>query len=89
MSTLSDKTKSGDFDAPNTKDDMDDLETWEYGDEIKGTFAKSHKGFERYRRDIEKAYGNEDDYDSNVVYINTFSTDSIDRTINKQLKKFK
>ncbi len=81
--TLSDKTLSGDFDAPNTKDDMDALESWEYGDEIKGTFAKSHKGFRRYREDINRAYGNEDDYNSNVIYINTM------KPIGEQLKKFK
>lgn len=71
MSTLSNKTTSGDFDWPNTREDMDALDTWEYGDELYGTFAKNQAGYKRYRRDIERAYGREKDYDSNVIYINT------------------
>ena len=81
---LSDKTISGDFsDAPNTTDDMEALETWEYGDEIKGSFAKSIGAFKRWRDDVERAYGNESDYDSNVLYIDT------KRPIGKQLDKLK
>jgi hypothetical protein len=83
MGTLSEKTKSGNFDYPNTKDDMEALDTWKYGVKLYGTFAKSCPGEKRYRRDIERAYGNEDDYDSNVVYINTFKGNLKD-----QLDKF-
>lgn len=84
MGTLSDKTVSGDFTTPNTTDDMDALETWEYGDKIEGSFAKSIGAFRRWREDIERAFGNESDYDSNVKYINLFRD-----TIGDQLKKLK
>jgi len=91
--TLSQKTKgtydssterwtgSG-FNNPNTTDDMIALDTWQFGTKLYGSFAQSLEGYKRYRDDINKAYGNEKDYDSNVIYVDTF------KPIGPQLKKF-
>jgi len=82
--TLSNKTKSGDFDWPTTTEDYENMEKWVYGDKLLGAFAKSNAGWKRYRQDIEKAYGNEDSYyDGNVLYVDTF------KEIAPQLKKLK
>lgn len=79
---LSDKTKSGNIEFPNTNDDMLEMELWGPGDEEpRGTFAKSIGAWRRYRNDLNKARGNEKDYEKNTVYIFT------DRPIGPQLKK--
>jgi hypothetical protein len=82
--TLSNKTKSGDITAPNTTTDVENVAKWKYGDELYGTFAQSLAHWRRYRQDIERAYGNENDYyDGNVIYVDTF------KAIGEQLKKLK
>ena len=82
-STLSNKTKSQDFDWPTTTEDHGNMEKWVYGDELLGAFAKSNDGWKRYREDIERAYGNESEYYKNIIYIDVF------KPINEQLKKLK
>ena len=83
MDTLSNKTKSGDFEFPTTTEDMEALDTWKPGNTIGGTFAKSLKADKAYRDDINKAYGREKDYYSNVLYVDTM------RPIGQQLKDLK
>jgi len=80
---LSNKTKSGDFTVPNTKDDMEAMEKWQHGDKLYGTFAKSLSAQKRYRDDINKAWGKENAYKKNTIYINTM------KPIGDQLKKYK
>ena len=79
---LSDKTKSGDFEWPNTTTDMELLEEWKHGQKIYGTFALAHKGFREYREDINKAWGKENNYKKNTVYVNTL------KALGPQLKKY-
>lgn len=82
--TLSQKTKAQSGTVPTTTTDHTNLETWEYGDDIKGSFVKSLDAWMRYVQDIERAYGNEDDYyNGNIIYIDTF------KPLGDQLKKFK
>lgn len=82
--TLSQKTSSGEgFNNPNTTDDIEALNMWQFGTKLYGSFALSLEGDKRYRNDINKAYGNENDYYSNVLYVDTF------KPIGPQLKKFK
>ena len=80
---LSDKTKNGNIEVPNTTDDQEDLATWKHGQEVKGTFAKMHGGFSRYRDDINRAWGKENEYKNNTVYINTM------KLVSEELKKYK
>lgn len=77
MDTLSDRTKSTptDDEIPTTDEDMENLFKWEYGDTVRGTHAKSHKGMLEYRRDIIKARNKV----YRPVYINTLSTESLTR----------
>lgn len=69
---LSEKTKS-DFNATDvntTKDDMSALFKWKHGEKIYGTHAKSNNAMRIYRRDINKAYGKQNQYKD--VYVDTF-----------------
>jgi hypothetical protein len=52
-----------------TSDDMKSLFTWKYGEEIYGTHAKSHVGMNNYIKDINAAYGKQNDY--KPYYIDT------------------
>lgn len=82
--TLSDETKSGNIDVPSTTDDMERLAEWEYGDELYGTFSQSLDGWNRYIEDMIKAQGAEDDYyNGNVIYVNTF------KKVSEELDKLK
>lgn len=68
---LSEKTKSGDtVDFANTKDDMEDAFKWEHGDIVRGSYAKTSEGLKNYRDDINRAWGNQDNYKD--IYIDTF-----------------
>lgn len=69
--------------VPTTTKDMNELYTWEHGDEIYGTQAKENGPMERYRRDINKAYGKEGQYKD--LYINTFGP----ALVSEELKKWK
>jgi len=69
--------------VPNTTKDMNELFTWEHGDKIYGTQAKDHSAMERYRRDINKAYGKQNQYKD--LYINTFGP----TLVSEELKKWK
>lgn len=86
--TLSQKTKSGEgFNTVTTTQDHTALEQWEYGDDIRGSFVLSLDAWMRYVEDIENAYGREDEYyDGNIVYIDTFHKDGIAKQLDK-LKK--
>jgi hypothetical protein len=67
--SLSDRTRSTSTsdDFPSTKDDMENLFKWEYGQKVLGTHARAHKGMREYRRDIIKAKGKK----YKPVYIDT------------------
>ena len=80
---LSNKTKSGDFTVPNTKDDMSEMEKWQHGQKLYGTFAKSLPAQKAYRNDIDKAWGKESKYKKNTIYINTM------KPLGPQLKRYK
>ena len=80
---LSNKTKSGDFTVPNTKDDMEALDTWWHGKKVYGSFAKMTLGEKNYRNDINKAWGKAGQYKKNTIYIDTL------KPIQEQLKKYK
>lgn len=67
-------------DAGSTTDDMSALFKWQHGEKLYGTHADAHAGVSEYMRDINAAYGNEDDYNSNVIYVDTL------RPIGPQLK---
>lgn len=83
--TLSNKTKSGDFDWPTTTEDHTNMEQWEVGDDLKGTFAKSNAWYKSHSKDFNRAYGNENAYDGKILYVDTFHKDGI----GKQLKRLK
>lgn len=69
--------------GPTTTEDMEKLFKWEHGDTVQGDAAKDHAGMQDYIDDINEAYGREDDYDSNKIYIDTFK----DEPIGPRLKK--
>lgn len=56
---------------PSTTDDMSAAFKWQHGEEIYGTHMKENKALERYRRDINRDYNNEDTDED--MYINTYS----------------
>lgn len=60
---------------PTTTQDMTRLFKWQYGDTLYGTHAKSSPTMAEYINDIEKAWGTEDDYESNKIYVDTFKPD--------------
>jgi len=59
----------------NTTDDMTKLFQWQYGDVLYGTQAKSSPTMAEYIKDIEEAWGREDEYESNKIYVDTFKPD--------------
>jgi hypothetical protein len=67
--------------VPRTSEDMSKMFKWEHGQKVKGTHAKEDEAFKRYRNDINKAYGNEDDY--KTFFVDTF------RPVTEQLKEMK
>ena len=73
-----------DDEVPTTTKDMNKLFEWEYGDEIYGSQAKDAKDVKTYRRDIESAWGKEDDYKD--IYIDTITGKVL---VSKQLDKWK
>ncbi len=77
---LSNKTKDGSLVWPNTTDDQEKLEKWVHGQTIYGSHAKSHQGFKNYRDDINKAWGRQNDYKKNTLYIDTM------KLVSEQLK---
>jgi hypothetical protein len=60
---------------------MNKLFTWKHGDVLYGKQAKNHAGMKAYQKDINKAYGKQDDYKD--YYIDTT------KPIGKQLKDMK
>ncbi len=78
---LSNKTKDGSLVWPNTTDDMEDLEEWKHGQTVYGSFAKLHSGFKNYRDDINRAWGKENDYKKNTLYVDTL------KLVSEQLKR--
>lgn len=69
--------------APRTSEDMSNMYKWEHGKKVRGTHAKEDEALERYRTDINKAYGKEGDYKD--IYIDTFLPNIAQRL--KELKK--
>lgn len=69
---LSNKTKAGTLKWPNTTADQTALAKWKKGDTVYGSFAKLHSGFKNYRDDINAAWGKENDYKKNTLYVDTF-----------------
>lgn len=69
--------------GPRTTIDMYNLYTWEHGDKLYGTHAKSNGAMQRYRNDINKAWGREKDYKKNLIFVDTT------RPIGEQLKNLK
>lgn len=68
--------------VPKTSSDMNKLFTWEHGnEEVRGTHAKEHKGMKNYKKDIEQAYGKEEQYKH--IFIDTF------KPLTPQLEKIK
>jgi hypothetical protein len=57
---------------PTTTEDMTRLFEWKHGDEVYGDFAKDNVGMNSYIDDINRAWGRQDDYDSNKIYVDTF-----------------
>ena len=57
-------------DVNNTTKDMSRLFEWEHGTTIRGTKAKDHVGMKNYRKDINRAYGQEGKYKD--FYVDTF-----------------
>ena len=81
---LSEKTKS-DFNATDvntTDDDMEALFEWKHGDKIYGTNAKSNRGMREYRRDINNAWGKQNNYKD--IYVDTLLPYKLTR---KRIKK--
>lgn len=69
--------------SPNTAVDMYNLEVWQKNDsEPKGSAAKSHPAFKRYRNDMETAQ-TDNEYKKNTIYIDTT------KKIGPQLEKLK
>lgn len=66
-----------------TKDDMDDLFSWWFGDEVKGTHALAHKPMERYRQDMFEGKSKAKSYKNNYILIDTF------KPVGEQLLTFK
>jgi len=82
--TLSQKTKSGDFDWPTTSDDHENMEKWVYNEEVLGTFAQANKGWAELRNDIREGRGKDRAYyNGGVLYVDTF------KPIGEQLEKLK
>ncbi len=52
--------------------DMEDLFKWKHGQTLRGTHALEHLGMKNYRNDINAAWGRERDYDSNMIFVDTF-----------------
>lgn len=69
--------------VPTTTKDMNALYKWEKGEKVYGAHAKTYKPMERYRRDINKAYGKQGKYKD--LYIDVFGP----KLVSEQLKKFK
>ena len=55
--------------VPTTSNDVSKAFKWKHGDTLRGTFAQAMSGLKAYRKDIDDAYGNEDDYRD--IYIDT------------------
>ena len=70
-------------DAGSTTDDISALFKWEPGDKLYGTHAKTHAGMSGYMRDINEAYGNEGNYNSNVIFVDTT------KSVGEQLKNLR
>lgn len=82
---LSERTKEAAATAniPTTTKDMKALMEWEHGQKIYGTFAKESEGQNKYIRDINAAWGKEDIYDEQMIFIDTF------KLVGPQLEKLK
>ena len=73
-------------DVPKTSDDMENLFKWQHGDTVRGTQAKDHPGMKEYIKDINEAYGREEEYDKNVIYVETLWGK---KSLGEQLKELK
>lgn len=82
---LSERTKSNvaTADIPTTTKDMRALMQWEHGQKIYGTFAKESEGQNKYINDINTAWGKEDRYDQQMIFIDTF------KPVGPQLERLK
>ena len=80
---LSNDDKDG---VPKTSVDMTRLYEWEHGDTIYGTNAKDEIGMNTYIDDINKAWGREKDYDSNMIFVDTLSEKE---SVSEQLTELK
>jgi len=83
VASLTLRRRLSDDDVPRTSKDMSRLFMWEHGDKIYGTEAKLQRGMKMYMEDINKAWGREKDYESNMIFIDTT------KPIGKQLKELK
>jgi glutamate synthase domain-containing protein 1 len=59
--------------VPTTTKDRREIAMWKHGDKVYGTEAKDDEFFKEYRKDINKAWGRQDDYEENMIFINTLS----------------
>jgi len=69
-----------------TSDDMERIAKWKHGDKIYGTHAKADLAMGRYRSDLNRAWGREKDYESNMIFINTQSEKKL---VSEQLDELK
>lgn len=67
--------------VPTTSQDMSNAFKWQYGDKLHGRYAKDSPALKEWRRDIEAAWGNEDDY--KPLYLDT------NKKISDEYKKWK
>jgi len=67
--------------VPTTTHDMSDMYKWQYNDKLYGSHAKVSEGMQNYIDDIKRAWGKEDKYYKNVIYIDTF------KSVSKQLEE--
>lgn len=58
--------------VPRTTIDISKAMTWQHGQTLYGTHAKDDPALKRYRKDIDKAYGQEKNYKH--IYVDTFNT---------------
>jgi hypothetical protein len=80
-------TVSATSEISTTSKDMSEAFKWKKGKKLYGTYAKNSEGLKAYRKDIESAYGNESDYDSNVIYIDTLGQQR--KSVSEQYNKLK
>ena len=72
--------------VPSTTDDMEVLFSWTHGEILYGTHAKENEAMKNYINDINRAWGREKDYETNMIFIDTLTSK---KTISDQLDALK